>query len=326
MLASHNETIFFDEGVFMIKSNNDVLGIDIGSSLIKMAQVTLGKSTELVKMGYVENPVPKFSSEQSAETDRELVKAIKSCYRQNDFSTKRASLCLSEPSAIFRDARLPEMKNEEILENIKYEISEYFSIDIDQYTVTYRILAKEENEGRVVLRVLGVAVPSSLIARYVRILRKAGLKPAYMDVATNAYLKMMKRMKKDISQEQAVCIMDYGHAALTISVFDNGIPFVTREVAMDWEVDNFDTVATVLSQVLDYYYSRNYTSHIQRVWVSGGNGYINDFCQYVSMQTGVQVEVVRPDMFDIINKAPEDVPMGIYFKAIGAAIREELAI
>lgn len=54
MLASHNETIFFDEGVFMIKSNNDVLGIDIGSSLIKMAQVTLGKSTELVKMGYVE--------------------------------------------------------------------------------------------------------------------------------------------------------------------------------------------------------------------------------------------------------------------------------
>ena len=61
--------------------------------------MTLGKSTELVKMGYVENPVPKFSSEQSAETDRELVKAIKSCYRQNDFSTKQGQSVPVRPSA-----------------------------------------------------------------------------------------------------------------------------------------------------------------------------------------------------------------------------------
>jgi len=307
----------------MIRTNNNVLGIDIGTGLIKMAQVALGKNLELVKLGHIYNPVPEFSVKQSKETDRELAKAIRSCYRENGFSIKQTSLCLSDQSVIFRDIKLPEMKSDEILENIKYEITEYFSIDADQYAITYRILEKEENEGRTILRVLGVAVPSALISRYIRIIRKAGLRPAYIDVDINAYLKMIKRMKKDLVHDRTVCILDYGYTTLKISVFDNGVPFVTREVERNSKLHNFDMIVAALSQVMDYYYSRNYTSHIERVWVVGGYGHINGFCQYVSEQTGVNVEILRPEIFHIKNNTAHDVRMDVYFKSIGAAIRED---
>ena len=60
-----------------------------------MAQVALGKNLELVKLGHIHNPVPEFSVKQSKETDRELAKAIRSCYRENGFSIKQqACVCL----------------------------------------------------------------------------------------------------------------------------------------------------------------------------------------------------------------------------------------
>ena len=215
------------------------------------------------------------------------------------------------------------MGDKEILDNIKYEISDYFSIDMDKYTVTYRILAKEDRNGKTVLRVLGVAVPSDLIAGYVRIVGKAGFKITYVDVGINACLKMIKHIKEDISSGKTACILDYGHRTLTISLFDDGAPFITRVVERNWEVQNIDMVAMILSQVLDYYYSRNHTSYVEKVWVVGGNGYTNGFCQHLSMRAGIDVQTMRPDMFTFDYSDNQNIPIGVYLKSIGSAIRED---
>ena len=217
------------------------------------------------------------------------------------------------------------MKSDEILENIKYEITEYFSIDADQYAITYRILEKEENEGRTILRVLGVAVPSALISRYIRIIRKAGLRPAYIDVDINAYLKMIKRMKKDLVHDRTVCILDYGYTTLKISVFDNGVPFVTREVERNSKLHNFDMIVAALSQALDYYYRQKLHITYRK---SLGHGWLQPYKWFLPICIGANGEsmweILRPEMFHIKNNTAHDVRMDVYFKSIGAAIREDL--
>ena len=307
----------------MFKLKNDVLGIDIGSGLIKMAQVAQGEKTQIIKLGCIENPVSGASVEELNEADADLAEALRNCYKNNGFSAKKVSLCLSEPSVIFRDIKLPGMNNEEILGNVRYEMADYFSIDIDKYAVTYRILEKEETYDRTVLMVLGAAVPSDLVAKYIRIIKKAGLRPAYIDVGINACYKMIKHLKNNISFSRTVCILDYGHRTLTISLFDDGAPFIARTVERNWEVQSVDAVTAVLNQMLDYYYSRNHTSFVDKVWVAGGNGYTNGFCRSLSMQTGVAAHILQPDMFSLEYGSNRDAPMGVYLKSIGTAIRED---
>jgi type IV pilus assembly protein PilM len=219
------------------------------------------------------------------------------------------------------------MKDEEIRENIKFEMQEYFSIDPEKYSVTYKILKRDENEGRAVLRVLGVAAPLDLLAGYVRTLKKAGLKLQYIDISINAYLKVFKLLTETeaLALSKGVCLLDYGYSTLTMSVFDGGIPFVTRALDKTWQDDNIDEVAARLNQVLDYYYSRNYTSRIEKVWVVGGNSIADDFCPYLSLQTGSEVKPLAPEMLNIrYCDGQTAIPIALYAKSIGAAIREDV--
>lgn len=307
----------------MPKFIDKVIGIDIGSGYIKMLQMSYQGGMEISRWGLIETP--KIGQEMAAMDDGEVAKAIRECFKYNGFSVKRTSLCLSDPSIIFRDIRLPEMRDEEIRENVKFEMSEYFSIDPDKYSITYRVLGKEDNDGRVVLHLLGVAAPLDLIARYLRIIRKAGLRPEYVDVSVNAYLKAAKLLDdvEDISNSRGVCIMDYGYSTLTVCVLENGVPFVVRTVDKSWDDHNFDAVAATLTQVMDYYYSRTYTWHIERVWVVGGGSVAKDLCQYLELQTGAEVKEVTPQLLKVKYDEGHDFPASLYFKCLGAAIRED---
>jgi len=307
----------------MKKTANALIGIDIGSGYIKMLQMSYQGGMEISRWGLIETP--KIGQEMAAMDDGEVAKAIRECFKYNGFSVKRTSLCLSDPSIIFRDIRLPEMKDEEIRENVKFEMSEYFTIDPDKYSITYRILGEDESEGRVVLRVLGVAAPLDLIAKYLRIIRKAGLRPEYVDISINAYLKAAKILDgiEDISKSRGVCIMDYGHSTLTICVLENEAPYVLRTVDKSWDDDNFDAVAAILTQVMDYYYSRSYTWHIEKVWVVGGRSLAKELCQYLELQTGAEVKEVTSQLLRVKYDEGHEFPASLYFKCLGAAIRED---
>ena len=307
----------------MKKTANALIGIDIGSGFIKMLQLSYEGGMMVSKWGLIETP--KIGQEMATVDEAEVARTIRECFRHNGFNAKRTSLCLSDPSIIFRDIRLPEMRDEEIKENVKFEMSEYFSIDPDKYSITYRILGEEENEGTAVLRVMGVAAPLDLIAKHLQIIKKAGLRPEYVDVNINAYLKATKLLSgiEDISKSRGVCIMDYGYSTLTICVLENGVPFVVRTVDKSWDDDNFDAVATTLAQVMDYYYSRSYTWHIERVWVVGGRSLAKDLCRYLELQTGTEVNEVTPQLLRIKCDEGQDFPASLYFKCLGAAIRED---
>lgn len=305
------------------KPRDCITSIDIGSGYIKMLQISNRDGIEISRWGLIETP--KIGQEMADMDDGEVARAIRECFRGKGFSCKRTSLCLSDPSIISRDMRLPEMGDEEIRENVKFEISEYFSIDPDKYSITYRVLGMEDNDGRTVLHLLGVAAPLDLIARYLRIIRKAGLKPEYVDVNINAYLKASRLLDgiEDISRDHGVCIMDYGHSTLTVCVFEKGVPFVVRTVERSWDDRNFDAIAATLTQVMDYYYSRSYTRNIDRVWLVGGGSLKKDLCQYLELQTGAEVKGITPALLKVKRDEEDVFPAAIYFKCLGAAIRED---
>ncbi|MFO7153736.1 MAG: hypothetical protein DIU64_002100, partial [Caldicoprobacter oshimai] len=96
----------------MLKQNNSILGVDIGSRFIKMVQVMQNENSsehiKLLKWGCIEVSDIDDELAGNRESESYLAQAIKDCYKQYGFSTKKVSLCLSDSSIIFRDIGLPE--------------------------------------------------------------------------------------------------------------------------------------------------------------------------------------------------------------------------
>ncbi|NLG90196.1 MAG: hypothetical protein GX494_13510, partial [Clostridiaceae bacterium] len=96
-----------------------------------------------------------------------------------------------------------------------------------------------------------------------------------------------------------------------------------RTVDKSWDDHNFDAVAATLTQVMDYYYSRTYTWHIERVLVVGGGSVAKDLCQYRELQTGAEVKEVTPQLLKVKYDEGHDFHASLYYKCLGAAIRED---
>ena len=300
-----------------------VIGIDIGSTMIKMVEVFLSDTPKLIKWACVE--ISSGNSKPSLNKDKEVIKALKVCLRQLKPSTRAASICLSDPTVIIKELSLPSMGEKEMLENIRFELSEYFSTDLKEFQLSYRLFRGNGSKDR--MSVLVAAAPVLLLNRYRYIVRKSGFNLKYIDVPANCVSKLLGKMGDDSTsggfrKNEVVCIADLGVNNFEVSIYEGSNFRLNRTIAAAGQ--NFDeSVVYELSQVIDYYHRKNYESRIARIVLIGGGSYTDGLAEYISKQILLPVEVARPDMFEAFGEIKEDFPMALYFKALGSAIRED---
>ncbi len=300
-----------------------VIGIDIGLTMIKMVEVFLSDTPKLIKWACVE--IPSGNSKSSLNQDKEIIKALKLCLRQLKPSIRAASICLSDPAVIIKEMSLPEMGEKEMLENIRFELSEYFSADLKEFQLSYRLFRGNGNKEKI--SVLVAAAPVSLLNRYRYIVSKGGFNLKYIDIPANCVSKLLGKMVDDrtsggFRKNEVICIADLGVNNIEVSIYEGGNFQLNRTTAMASQ--NYDeSVVYELSQVIDYYHRKNYESRIARIVLFGGRSYTDGLADYISKQILLPVEVARPDMFEAFGETKEDFPMALYFKALGSAIRED---
>jgi len=302
-----------------------IIGIDIGSTTIKMVEVSLSDKPKLLKWMSINNPAGIISI---AETSgKELIKFLKDCRKMLKPTTRISSLCFTDPALIVKELSLPTMGQKELLENIRFELSEYFSANLNEFHFSYRYV-KNTGEVKDLISVLVAVAPLSLLRKYMNVLRSSGLNVKYIDVPANATSKLVRRINsraaKDFynNQKEILCVADIGGSKIDISIYEDGNYVVNRTNIIEGAHD-MEAVLSALSQVVDYYHRKNYSLRVSKVMLTGGGAYNEGLSEYLSVQIGLPVEVVRPDMLISIDNVPEDFPAALYFNAIGAAIRED---
>src|SRR3990170_2854139 len=118
----------------------EVVGLDIGSSSVKMAHVKVaGTENHLRKFGVF--PLPPDAIVDGAIMDHgAVVEGIRTAMRELKIREKEVAISLSGHSVIIKKVQLPTTTAEELEESIQWEVEQYIPFDIKDVGLVPRIV------------------------------------------------------------------------------------------------------------------------------------------------------------------------------------------
>lgn len=206
-----------------------LIGIDIGSRQLKIVKSKAGKVAK-VAIGEIPEGVLDASYIQSKSL---LSDIISSTMRRAGISGGKCALCLSNAEVIIRVFEFPDMGRDELKENVLYEISDHLPVDLDRYTVDYRVLEEKTTESGKTLLVYVAAIPTELLRDYIRVLSKSNLKVEYIDLPDNTIEKIMLLSSYgniNYFKDKSIAIIDFGAVNTKVSILKEGVFAVSKVV------------------------------------------------------------------------------------------------
>ena len=210
-------------------SNNKVLTIDITNESITITEVTASEKKTSTVHNAIIFETPEDAYEDGFIRDKErIAEAIKSQLASNGITNKNAIFVLTSTKIVNREVLVPFVKENKIKGIINANSSEYFPVNIEDYTVSHSVLetvTDEENNKQ--LRVLAVAAPTSMVRSYYEVAALAGLKVVALDYIGNAMLQLIKTQT---SENMTTMVIQLGSESTVLNIVKGDILLLQRTV------------------------------------------------------------------------------------------------
>lgn len=222
-------------GIF--DSGNVAVGIDIGTSAVKIVQLKKNPSgmPELTNYGYKPLP-PDAMTDGSVGDSQAVAEVIKEVLKEHKIKPSRIFASVSGQNVIMRFVKLPIMAPEELDQTVKIEAEQYVPYSIDEVSIAHSVLKQvdEEEEGGGKYKILLVVAQKDLVNSYTEVIKQAAGKCEVVDVDTIAAINALENsfMQTADTQEggEVVAIIDSGARTTNISVLKSGILEFTRNI------------------------------------------------------------------------------------------------
>lgn len=156
------------------------LGIDLGSSRIKVAEIVAEKGRlRLNKVLQADVDVPPGTDED--ERGLRLSRALRDMLKANKITTKDAVFCVPGHAVFQRPVKLPKTSPERLRRIIEYEARQQIPFPLEQTSFEYQVFEDPQNQEEV--EVLLAAIKRDTIQSHVRLFRRAGLRVAGIGVS-----------------------------------------------------------------------------------------------------------------------------------------------
>jgi len=215
----------------MAKKLSSVLGIDIGSHSIKVAEVkSSGNGATVTAIGVV--PTPEGSVDYSGvynsdEVGKALAEALKAA---GATSTSAVVTIAGQQSVLVRVLPVPRMDvDKELKSHMEWEISKNIPFAETTIQSDYKVIEGGDPNSAEMEVVMAMA-PQSAIDTIVDCIKKAGRKPYAIDVEPLGLARSMKSSFPQWANEYGVCIVDIGHSTTSINIYDQGNLVLPRPV------------------------------------------------------------------------------------------------
>jgi type IV pilus assembly protein PilM len=215
---------------------NQLVGLDIGSHSIKLAEVEDTKKGKILKSFGVIG-LPQDAIVEGAIKEMEIVSsAIKTLYRHLKIKNKNVVTSISGYSVIVKKITIQKRGEAELEATIQDEAEQYIPFDINDVNLDYEILSstgdkdqqeKGAKEDRGLMDVMLVAAKKDIVEDYESLLHLTGLNPAILDVDAFALQNAFESALEEISGCYA--IVNVGAEELGINAIKNGVSIFTRD-------------------------------------------------------------------------------------------------
>jgi type IV pilus assembly protein PilM len=316
-----------------ISQNKTAVGLDIGSSHVKLLELSQNKSGafRLSTFGMVRLP-PEAIVDGAVMNTNIVVDAIRDLVQRHRIKTKNVVASVSGHSVIIKRINLPVMSAEELEESIQWEAEQYIPFDVNDVNIDVQIIDPTGDEAGQ-MEVLLVAARKELVNEYVSLIHEAGLVPTVVDVDAFA-LENAFELNYDVPTD-TVALVNVGASTVNINVLRKGMTAFTRDVGMGGRQvteeiqralnisfeeaegmkiggDDQDTNAVVPEEIegvvrtvseniaveihrsLDFYLSTASGETLSKVMLSGGGSRTPGLAQAISRLTNTPYEFMDP--------------------------------
>jgi type IV pilus assembly protein PilM len=222
-------------GMFTFGSSNTSVGVDVGTSAVKIVQLKKTPSgPELI--GYDLQPLPHEAVEEGSIKDAQTVAAvIKDMLKRSKIKPERTFASISGQNVIMRFTKLPIMSPDELEQTVRIEAEQYVPYAIEEVSITHAVLNEiQEEEGGGKYSILLVVAQKDLVNSYLDVLRQSGVSAELIDVDTIATINALEASIQQTADSQeggeVVAIIDSGARTTNISVLKSGILMFTRNI------------------------------------------------------------------------------------------------
>jgi len=204
----------------------EVVGLDIGSNSIKLAELKESKKGyQLKNLG--ETLLPAEAIVNKVITNREAVsEAIYSLIEELRVKTKNAVISISGHSVIIKKVSIPKMSEKELREAVPWELEQYIPQSIEDVNYDFQILPGQTPEGN--MDVLIVAAKKDITNDYISVVNEAGLNPVVVDVDVFALENMFEANYPESGG--IVALVNIGASVSNINILKNGLSVFTRDI------------------------------------------------------------------------------------------------
>lgn len=213
----------------LFNKKKDLIGIDIGSSSVKLVQLSPFKdSYQLLNAAVL--PLPSEAIVDNTLMDTAVVvDTVKGLMNSLGIKTKEVACSISGNSVIIRKITLPAMTTDELEEQISWEAEQYIPFDIKDVNIDFQILGPDTLDPSK-NQVLLVASKKDIINDYVSIFSEAGLSLCVMDVDSFAVQNTFEINTDNL--EDVVALVNVGAGVININVVRSAGSLFTRDVQM----------------------------------------------------------------------------------------------
>jgi type IV pilus assembly protein PilM len=208
----------------------ELIGLDIGSSAVKLAHVKASGSEYVVKKFGVVTLPPDAIVDGAIMDHASVIEGIKTALRDLKVREKDVATSLSGHSVIIKKVVLPTTTPEELEESIQWEVEQYIPFDIKDVKIDFQVIGPLKDDPAK-MDVLLVAVKTDLVNDYISVVKDAGLSPAVVDIDSIAAGNSFE-FCHPVSDEQVPMVINVGASFMNINILHTGIPLFTRDVPM----------------------------------------------------------------------------------------------
>ncbi len=211
----------------MFFKSKKVLGLDIGTSSIKLAEMDVSpRGASLESFGFIQTPFNAVSAGELTDpgaitvTIQALVSEIKS---------KRKNVCTGMwgTAVIVKRITIPKSDAKLIGDQLNFYAEQYIPFDINNVSISHHILANSSSPDTV--DVLLVAAQNELVSQYTQVILSSGLNCSILDVSgfalANAFEANYGKLKN-----QTIALINFGASVSNFVVLFGGEIIFCRDI------------------------------------------------------------------------------------------------
>ena len=132
------------------------IGLDIGSTAVRAAELTEGSPPSVVRAAQV--PLAAGAVENGEVKDIEAVsEALRELWSRGGFKSKKVWMGVGNQRVVVREISLPWLPEKELRQSLGFQVQEFIPMPVDEAVLDYHVIEESEEQGRRMLRVLLVA-------------------------------------------------------------------------------------------------------------------------------------------------------------------------